>query len=80
MQVFRHRRDRWQTRPLQTIELDVELAERCVTGWKSNMKAGERARIILETLKVDQNPLFAFHSGSVRLYRDDHTEECNLHG
>ena len=67
---------RWKIRPLQTIELDVELAGETLRYRLEieHEKAGRRARIILETLKVDQNPLFAFHSGSVRLYRDDHTE------
>lgn len=67
---------RWQTRPRQVFEMDVELLGETMRYRLEveHEKSTKRARIMLETLSVAQQPLFRFEAGKVRLYRDDHSE------
>lgn len=66
---------RWQNRPLQTVEIDVDLdgdAVRYRLEVEHDIRQ-RRARIRLERLEADGRPLFEFVDGDVHLYRDDHS-------
>ena len=67
---------RWQTRPLQAFELDVELEDETLRYRLEveHEKSGKRARIMLEKLSVEQKTLFKFEGGKVQLYHQDHSE------
>lgn len=67
---------RWQNRKLQIFEVVVSLDGESDTTYRLEVEhetEGRRARILLESLKVDVKPLFEFHRGEVQLYRDDHS-------
>ena len=63
---------RWQTRPKQTFELEVQ-RDQVTYCYRLEVEHGDgprRSRILLESLHVDGQPLFAFREGEVQLYRD----------
>ncbi len=67
---------RWQSRDRQVFEVDVvlqgdELRYRLEI---EHERATRRARIALERLDAQGQPLFEFKMGEVRLYRDNHSE------
>ncbi len=67
---------RWQDRTLQIFEATVSLEGEADASYRLEVeheKESRRARIVLESLKVEQKPLFEFRSGEVQLYRDDHS-------
>ena len=67
---------RWQRRPVQVFQIDVELAG-AAFQYRLDVehdRRERRARIILETLSRNGRPLFKFQQGTVQLYRDDHSE------
>ncbi|HEX4962008.1 MAG TPA: ATP-binding protein [Thermoanaerobaculia bacterium] len=67
---------RWQDRRLQVFELTVGLDGETDLTYRLEIeheKESRRARIILESLKAEQKPLFEFSKGEVQLYRDDHS-------
>ena len=66
----------WQTRPLQTFEVEVALdTERLRYRLEVEHEPTRRlARIALEELSVAGGPLFRCKAGEVQLYRDDHSE------
>lgn len=66
---------RWQTRPIQVFELDVELEGETLTyRLELEHDRGRRlARVQKERLSATGGPLFDFAGGEVQLYRDDHT-------
>lgn len=68
---------RWQDRNLQVFEVTVSLEDEADTTYRLEVeheKETRRARILLESLKVDQKLLFEFRLGEVQLYRDDHSK------
>lgn len=69
-------RTRWDTRSMQTFEIDCELSGewyqyRLAVEHEQGLK---RMRISEETLTQKSGPLFAFKAGTVQLYRDDHSK------
>ncbi|MBI5526237.1 MAG: ATP-binding protein [Deltaproteobacteria bacterium] len=67
---------RWQTRPVQVFEMDVETEATGPLTYRLEIEheqAAGRARIVLERLAAPTGPLFEFKDGSVQLYRDDHS-------
>ena len=67
---------RWRDQDAQTFEMRVVLGND-VFQYRLELehdRRRDRARIIEETLMVADSPLFAFETGLVRLYRDDHSE------
>ena len=67
---------RWQERPIQVIEVDLELDGIQFTYRLEveHDRVQRRARIKDEALSGNGGPLFSFKRGDVQLYRDDHTE------
>jgi len=68
---------RWEKRDLQVFEVMVSLDDEAPTTYRLEVEhemESRRARIILESLKVEQKPLFEFRMGEVQLYRDDHMQ------
>ena len=68
---------RWQERPIQVIEADLELDGIQFTYRLEveHDRVERRARIANEDLSGNGGgPLFSFKGGDVRLYRDDHSE------
>jgi len=65
---------RWQSRPVQIIELEIDLdAVRMTYRLEVERKPGTRlAQVGLERLALPSGPLFEFHGGEVQLYSDDH--------
>ena len=66
---------RWQDRTFQVVELTVDVEDTGDLTYRLEIeheKESRRARITLESLTVDQQPLFEFRLGEVQLYRDDH--------
>jgi predicted ATPase len=67
---------RWQDRRLQVFEVTVKLDGEADLTYRLEVeheKESRRARIVLESLKAEQKPLFEFQKGEVQLYRDDHS-------
>lgn len=67
---------RWQMRPIQVFEAEVEL-EGDVLVYRLEVEHDQstrRARIHHEDLTCGGSPLFMFNMGEVRLFRDDHSE------
>ncbi len=66
----------WQSRKQQVFELEAQLKEEQFTYRLEveHEEVGKRARITLESLTANQQPLFRFERGDVRLFRDDHSE------
>jgi predicted ATPase len=67
---------RWQNRDLQVFEIVVSLPEEAQTTYRLEVeheKESRRARVSLESLTVEDKPLFEFCRGEVKLYRDDHS-------
>lgn len=71
---------RWQTRNTQTIRLQVRLADGLFEYHLEieHGATGQRARIRVENLTLDGQPLYRCAEGAVQLYRDDHTEGPNF--
>lgn len=67
---------RWQTRKRQIFELEADLSGDSFTYRLEieHENAGKRARIDLESLTANANPLFRFEHGEVQLFRDDHSQ------
>jgi len=68
---------RWQDRKFQVFEITVSVDGDADMTYRLEIeheKESRRAWINLESLKVDQKPLFTFRMGEVQLYRDDHSE------
>ena len=66
---------RWQSRNLQTIEIDVVL-EGDALRYRLEIehdRPERRARIVLEQLTANGRPLFQCERGEVHLYRDDYS-------
>jgi len=66
---------RWQGRSFQVIELTVGVEDSEDLTYRLEIEHENdtrRARINLESLVVDQKPLFEFRLGEVQLYRDDY--------
>lgn len=66
---------RWQDRSFQVVELTVGVEDAGNLTYRLEVeheKESRRAHISLESLTVDQKPLFEFRKGEVQLYRDDH--------
>ena len=66
---------RWQSRNLQTVEMDVALAEDALRYRLQieHDRTERRARVVLEQLTANGKPLFRCENGEVQLYRDDHS-------
>lgn len=67
---------RWQSRNAQVFELTVGLQDEADSTYRLEVehdRESRRARIILESLTIDQKPLFEFRRGEVQLYRDNHS-------
>ncbi len=67
---------RWQDRKLQVFEVTVKLEGEADLTYRLEVeheKESRRARIVLESLRAEQKPLFEFQKGEVQLYRDDHS-------
>jgi predicted ATPase len=67
---------RWQDRDLQVFEVAVSLEGEAETTYRLEVeheKESRQARILLESLKVEEKPLFEFRRGEVQLFRDDHS-------
>ncbi|HEV7508913.1 MAG TPA: ATP-binding protein [Thermoanaerobaculia bacterium] len=67
---------RWQDRKLQVFEVMVKLDDEAHLTYRLEVeheKESRRARIVLESLKAEQKPLFEFQRGEVQLYRDNHS-------
>jgi predicted ATPase len=67
---------RWQDRSLQAFEVVVSLKDEGDATYRLEIEQERESRwpqISLESLKVDDKPLFEFRRGEVQLYRDDHT-------
>jgi predicted ATPase len=67
---------RWQNRNLQVFEVTVSLEDEAPATYRLEIeheRESRRARILQESLKVEQKPLFEFRLGEVQLYRDDHS-------
>lgn len=69
-------RTRWDSRSVQTVEVDVELGKEWYRYHLSieHDQGLKRARIAEETLTQKTGPLFTFKSGTVQLYRDNHSK------
>lgn len=67
---------RWQKRDRQVIEVDVVLGgdDLRYRLEVQHERPTRRARISLERLESNGNPLFEFKMGEVHLYRDDHSQ------
>ncbi|HEX3556439.1 MAG TPA: AAA family ATPase [Thermoanaerobaculia bacterium] len=67
---------RWQNRKLQVFEVTVGLEGEADLTYRlevEHKKESRQARIVLESLKAEQKPLFEFQRGEVQLYRDNHS-------
>jgi predicted ATPase len=67
---------RWQERNLQIFEVVMSLEGEADAAYRLEVEheiESRRARIVLESLKVDNKPLFEFRRGEVQLYRDNHS-------
>ncbi len=66
---------RWQSLDTQTIVVETVLGGETLEYRLEieHDRSTKRARIIGETLKAPDGPLFTFERGSVTLYRDDHS-------
>lgn len=65
-------RTRWQTLPLQTFELDVDLG--AMYGFKLELDSWgnpARTRIKREVVTVERKPVFEFIDGEVHLFNDN---------
>lgn len=60
-------RTRWERRPLQTVELDVDIGG---TLYEYKLRI-EDARILSESVSVDEKTLFGYEKGEVHLYNND---------
>ncbi len=68
---------RWQSRDLQVFEVTISLDNEGDATYRLEVeheRESRRAHIQLESLYVDNKPLFEFRNGEVQLYRDDHSE------
>jgi energy-coupling factor transporter ATP-binding protein EcfA2 len=68
---------RWQSKPLQAFELEVDLPETGPLTYRLEVEhEPDRgiARVALERLSGPGGPLVEFERGKVTLYRDDHTK------
>ncbi len=71
---------RWQSRPLQVVELDVALEDEAGTillTYRLEIEhemESRSARILRERLSSKSGPLFDFDLGEVQLYSDNHSE------
>ncbi|MDE2833962.1 MAG: AAA family ATPase [Bacteroidota bacterium] len=67
---------KWQSRNIQTLKLEVELAkdvfEYCLEI--EHDRKDRKARIMREELMGNGGPLFQFTLGDVQLFRDDHSK------
>ena len=73
---------RWQRRPIQLFEVQVELGGDLLE-YRLEVEHEEgtgRARVRYEGLTGDGKPLFFFNMGEVQLYRDDHSEGPSFPG
>jgi predicted ATPase len=66
---------RWQKQRVQVIELDAEINRQ---RFRYRIEIDQdpqnrRARIQLESLNADSQPLFLFVNGEIQLFRDDHS-------
>lgn len=67
---------RWQDQDLQVFEVMVSLEGEGDATYRLEVeheKESRRARISLESLRVEDKPLFECRRGEVQLYRDDHS-------
>jgi len=66
---------RWQSRNLQTVEIDVAIAEDELRYRLEvqHDRQERRARVVLEQLTASEGPLFVCERGEVQLYRDNHS-------
>jgi predicted ATPase len=67
---------RWQDRKSQIFEVTVGLEGEADLTYRLEIeheKESRQARIMTESLKAEQKPLFEFRSGEVQLFRDDHS-------
>lgn len=67
---------RWQNRNVQVFELTVGLEHEGDFTYRLEIehdRESRRARIVLELLTINQEPLFEFRRGEVQLYRDNHS-------
>ena len=67
---------RWQNRDIQVFQVDVEL-EGDSFAYRIEIqheRLTQRARVQLEQLTANDQPLFRCRSGEVQLYRDDHSQ------
>jgi predicted ATPase len=67
---------RWQRSSTQAFEVDAELDGKrlCYRLEVEHDRSQRRARIMLERLDAEGQPLFEFRAGEVQLYRDDHSQ------
>ena len=67
---------RWQSRNRQIFEFEVDIAgdELSYRMEIEHQIPTEKARITLESLTANRQPLFVFRQGKVHLFRDDHSE------
>lgn len=73
---------RWQERPVQVMEADLEL-DGMQYSYRLEVehdRVQRKARIGREDLSADGGPLFAFEGGEVQLYRDDHSRGATFKG
>ena len=69
-------RTRWQDRPVQVFEVQVDL-DGDILEYRIEVEHEDgtgKARVRYEGLTGGGNPLFSFNMGDVQLYRDDHSE------
>ncbi len=67
---------RWQSRNLQVFEVTVSLEGEADATYRLEVeheRESRRAKISLESLTVENKPLFEFRRGEVQLYRDDYS-------
>ncbi len=67
---------RWQSRPVQLVELEAELDGASMT-YRLEIEHEHDSRgahVQLERLAIPSGPLFEFQNGEVQLYGDDHSE------
>ena len=66
---------RWQKNTTQVIEIDVLVGQDAMTYRLEvqHDRESRRARLMLERLSVDGQPLFECAAGTVQLYRDNHS-------
>ncbi len=70
---------RWQSRPVQIIELETELyGVRMTYRLEVERNPGGFAQVGLERLALPSGPLFEFRGGEVQLYSDDHEKGLTL--